>query len=53
MIINNHDRFQLIWKGDGNLSNVLVQVELSEQIGDAKDRNEVGVKLGPYVFIDN
>lgn len=27
LIINNSDRFKLVWRGEGNINNVLVRIE--------------------------
>ena len=55
LITNNSDRFKLVWGSDGNINNILIEVKDYEAhgLGEIKDRNNVEVQLGDYVFIDH
>ena len=55
LIINNSDRFKLVWGGEGNLSNVLIEVESHDcfPLKQIKERGNLSVPLGNFVFIDH
>lgn len=55
IITNNSDRFRLLWSSNGNINNVLVQIEDhdSHEMHWIKDRTNTNVRLGNYVFIDH
>lgn len=54
-IINNHDRFKLLWRGDGNVNNILIEVldNSREGIERSRDREDDRVRLGNFCFIDH
>jgi hypothetical protein len=55
IITNNSDRFRLLWSSNGNINNVLVNIEDhdSHEMHWIRDRRNTDVKLGNYVFIDH
>jgi hypothetical protein len=55
IITNNSDRLRMLWSSNGNINNVLIQIEDhdSHELHWIKDRRNVDVKLGNYMFIDH
>jgi hypothetical protein len=55
LLTNNSDRFKLVWGGDGNINNVLIEVRGHEghTMTAIRDRNDQSVGLDSYVFIDH
>lgn len=55
LVINNNDRFALVWRGEGNINNILVEVpsHLNNNLDKARDREDLSVGLGDYLYIDH
>jgi hypothetical protein len=55
MIINNSDRFQLIWNSGGNINNILIEISDHDThlLKNLKDRNNLNAVLKNYVYIDH
>ena len=55
ILINNSDRFRLLWSSNGNINNVLVQIEDhdSHKLQWIKDRSNTDIKLGNFMYIDH
>lgn len=55
LLTNNSDRFKLLWSSDGNINNVLIEVKDYDayENHELKDRSNIDVGLGNYVFIDH
>lgn len=55
LVINNNDRFQFMFGGDGNINNLLIEIPKAStnDMKKAKDRNDISVLFGNLVFIDN
>lgn len=55
MIINNNDRFRLVWRGEGNINNILIEIPepTRENIERSRDREDDTVRLGNFVYIDH
>jgi len=55
LITNNSDRFKLLWGGEGNINNVLIEVRNYEShaLTDIRNRGDQTVGLDNYVFIDH
>lgn len=45
MIMNNSDRFKLIWRGDGNVNNILIKINDHDRYETSwiKNRNNTTV----------
>lgn len=55
LLTNNSDRFKLLWGGDGNINNVLIEVKDFDAYDhrEIKNRGNIDIDLGGYVFIDH
>ncbi len=55
IIINNSDRFALLWTSDGNINNILIKIEDHDihAMHMIKSRQNTEIKLGNYSFIDH
>lgn len=55
LLINNSDRFRLLWSSNGNINNVLVQAldHNSHKLQWIKDRTNTEVRLGNFMYIDH
>ena len=55
LITNNSDRFKLLWSSDGNINNVLIEVKDHDafETHRVRERNNIDIVLGDYVFIDH
>jgi hypothetical protein len=55
MVINNDQRFKLLCQGEGNLSNILIEItdKRKGNIEKAKNKLDDSVPLGNFVFVDH
>lgn len=55
LLTNNSDRFKLLWGGEGNINNVLIEVKDFDayEHHEIKDRSNLDIALSGYVFIDH
>ena len=57
--VNNNDRFKCVWRGEGNINNILIEIDHDNEIlgknwvERSKNRDDLSVPLGNFAFIDH